>query len=92
MTRIRRKSLFVDPMQGFTENGRAFGFIGTNDAEDYQGWFFEWPSDRPAIEDEAEAEAVIGSLEADQTCTLDEQIRLDWAKWLLKQHLKRLIG
>jgi hypothetical protein len=87
-THIRRKSLWMDVNQGETKSGRAFGFIGTNDTDDYQGWFFTWPSDRAVISTVAERNSVLNSLDADETCPNNEQIPYAWARQKLEKYLK----
>lgn len=85
---IRRKSLWLESNQGDTAHGKAFGFIGTHDTDDYQGWFFTWPGERAVITTVAERNAVIESLDADETCVCEEQIPLAWARQKLEKFLK----
>lgn len=87
-TSIRRKSLWLDANQGDQKNGCAFGFVGTRDTDDYQGWFFTWPSDRATITTVAEREAMLDSLEADETCPNEEQIPYTWARQKLEKYLR----
>ncbi len=88
METIRRKSLWVDADQGETKDGKAFGFVGTHDTDDYQGWFFTWPSEQPVIRTVAEREAMLDSLEADETCPNDPQIPYAWARQRLERYLR----
>lgn len=57
-------NLWIDAHQGYKSNDDAFGFIG---AEAYCGWFFTWPGERHRINTEDERQAVIDSLETDET-------------------------
>lgn len=88
MATIRRKSLWLDANQGETKSGKAFGFIGSNDTDDYQGWFFTWPSDRAIISTVAEREIVLDSLDADETHPNDPQIPYRWARQKLAKYLR----
>lgn len=88
-TTIRRKSLWLQANQGETKHGKAFGFIGTHDSDDYQGWFFTWPSSCAVITTVAERDAVLDSLDADETCPNDEQIPYRWARQKLDKYLRK---
>lgn len=88
MARITKKSLWIDLNQGEQKNGHAFGFVGTRATDDYQGWFFTWPSDRAIITTVAEREAVLESLDADETCPNDPQIPYRFARQRLEKLLK----
>ena len=88
-TKIRRRSLWIDAHQGETDDCSPFGFIGTNDTDDYQGWFFTWPSDRAIITTVAERDAMLASLDADETCTNEPQIPYRWARQKLESYLRR---
>lgn len=87
--RIRRKSLYLDSFHGEMSNGRAFGFIGTRDVNDYQGWFFVWPTSYPGIKTIAERNAVMESLELDIARPGLEQIPERWAQRLLGKYLEK---
>lgn len=84
---IRKKSLWLDVNQGEGGDDKAFGFVGTNDTDAYQGWFFTWPGDRPVIHSVAEREAVLNSLEADEVCKHEPQIPYAWARQKLAKYL-----
>lgn len=88
MSNIRRKSLWIDANQGETKHGKAFGFVGTNDTDDYQGWFFTWPSEVAAIRTTAEREAVLESLDADETCPCEPTIPYRFARQKLDKYLR----
>mgnify|MGYP001611352345 CR=1 FL=1 len=88
MTKIRKKSLWIDENQGQTEHDRAFGFVGTSDVDDYQGWFFTWPGPSATISTVAEREAVIESLDADETCPHEPTIPRRWARQKLEKYLR----
>lgn len=91
MATITRKSLWVDANQGTQEDGRAFGFVGTNATDDYQGWFFSWPGERATVTSEAEIEAIIDSMETDSTRPNDPEIPYRFAEFVLRRMLhKRL--
>jgi hypothetical protein len=68
-------NLWYDANQGLDADDRAFGYIGTNeetvdtDGDDceYCGWFFTWPGKRAIVTTAAEVEAVVASLETDET-------------------------
>jgi hypothetical protein len=74
-SQIRKRSLWMDKNQG-------------EQADGYQGWFFSWPSDRPIITSAAEREAVIKSLEADETQSGEPKIPYRWAKQKLGKYLR----
>lgn len=78
--------LYLDANQGETRRGRAFGYIGTN-GNDYCGWFFTWPSDTARIETAAEREAVLDSLDLDETCRHLTPIPSDEARAKLEAYL-----
>jgi hypothetical protein len=69
------QDLWLDANQGTDVDDKAFGFVGTDEYyEDhngddltYCGWFFTWPTQRAKITSEAERQAVIDSLEIDET-------------------------
>ena len=84
---ITRKSLFVGAYQGNTEDDKPFGFVGTNATDDYQGWFFTYPTTRISADNKAEIEEIVSSLDADDTCPNDPQIPLRWAQQVLRKHL-----
>lgn len=86
-----KMKLWLDANQGDNENGQAFGYIGTNetdaDGNDYCGWFFDWPEDMAPT---AEArEAVLGSMDLDETCRHLQPIPLDEAREALERYLDR---
>lgn len=87
-TQIRKKSLWLDANQGEQKDGRAFGFIGTNDTDDYQGWFFTWPGSTAHISTVAERETMLDSLDADETCPNDPKIPYSWARIKLETYLR----
>lgn len=86
---ITKKSLFLDANQGETKHGKAFGFIGTNLMDNYQGWFFDWPSACPAIKTVEERNRVINSLNADETCPCEPQIPYRFARLKLQKYLRQ---
>jgi len=86
--RITKKSLFIDERQGLDMHGKAFGFIGTSATDEYRGWFFTWPGKTAAIASVAEREAVIDSLETDETCPNDSPIPFRFARQILEKRLK----
>jgi len=63
---LRLQDLWVDLFQGGLENGQAFGYIGT-DSDEFCGWFFDWPTGRPVVTTDKELEAVVDSLNVDET-------------------------
>ena len=85
--KITRKSLWIDADQGTDRNDRAFGFIGTSAGDDYQGWFFSWPREQAGIETDAELEAVIDSMEADEITSAYPQIPYRYAVARLRTFL-----
>ena len=85
---IKMNSIFLDSNQGEQKNGCAFGFIGTNATDDYQGWFFTWPSSTATIASVAERDQVIESLDADETQPLGPTIPIRWARIKLEKYLK----
>jgi len=86
---MRRKSLFLDPCQGEQKDGRAFGFIGTIDTDDYCGWFFSWPFANATISTGAERDQVLDSLELDETCRSEPEIPHEWARQRLARYLRK---
>jgi hypothetical protein len=87
MSAITRKSLHVDRNQGETKSGCAFGFVGTHAIDDYQGWFFTWPSRHARVTSEEEIDSVIKSLDADETCRGEKQIPYRFAVAVLREYL-----
>jgi hypothetical protein len=85
--KIRRKDLFLDANQGDTVSGKAFGFVGANNTDEYQGWFFTWPSDEARVETMEEKERVLESLEADGICSHYRRIPYRWAVWKLNRYM-----
>lgn len=75
-TTLAISDLWLDANQGLNGNDCAFGYIGTDeettdeDGDDceYCGWFFDWPGEKARITSEDERQAVIASLELDETC------------------------
>lgn len=88
MSMLTTTDLWIDLCQGTTdratrESERAFGYVGTeeeyedSDGESlaYCGWFFTWPDARPAKElTDAEIDAMVESLERDETASHRESI------------------
>ena len=85
---MKRKNLWVEANQGVQKDGRAYGFVGTSDVDEYQGWFFVWPGREAQIRTVAERESVIESLEADDTCSAHAQIPYAWARQKLDRYLR----
>jgi hypothetical protein len=83
---ITKKGLRIDACQGDSD-GRAFGFVTSDTAGDYRGWFFTWPGPEPQISDAAEIEQVLDSLELDATVTSAPAIPRRWAQALLADYL-----
>jgi hypothetical protein len=83
------EDLWLDKFQNHQRDGRAFGFIGLKgDDDDYQGWFFVWPREEPEIRSVAERDAVLDSLDADQTRPNDPQIPYKLARRRLERFLR----
>lgn len=63
--------IWLDANQGETKLGNAFGYIGAHDTDDdgndYCGWFFDWPSAKARVTSQAEVDAVLQTLETDET-------------------------
>lgn len=93
---ITIKDLWLDGNQGET-SGKAFGYIGTNeeyedeegDSVEFCGWFFDWPSSDPRITSEAERQAVIDSLNTDETNRHNEAIPHELAVEKLTAYLAK---
>ena len=83
--------LWLDANQGETKNGQAFGYIGTDETDDegndYCGWFFTWPGETAQIETDEEREAVLDSLDLDETCRHLTPIPSDEAREKLEAYL-----
>lgn len=88
---ITESSLFVDGNQGTTKHDRAFGFVGTNATNDefYQGWFFTYPGESAHISSQEEMDAVLNSLDADETHSNDPKIPHEWARARLEKFLQK---
>ena len=55
---------YLDENQGQDGDGMAYGYIGrTVGGQDYQGWFFTWPSDEATITRAAHRQQMLASLE-----------------------------
>lgn len=86
---IKRSNLWIDANQGNQEDGRAFGFVGVSGTDDdYCGMFFSWPRDTVGITSVAEREAVIDSLEYDETTQHETEIPRRWCQQKLRAYLR----
>lgn len=91
------KDLWIDANQGNTKKDRAFGYIGTDeeyphedgDECEYCGWFFTWPGSKAKIITEDERQAVIESLELDETMQHHEGIPHELAVKKLTDYLEK---
>lgn len=102
MSTLTSTDLWIDLSQGTTDRGhrgseRAFGYVGTEeeykdadgDSLAYCGWFFTWPDARPAKElTEAQIEAMVESLERDETASHREAIPLAMAEEVLRAQIE----
>ena len=88
--RITKKHLHIDPNQGQQEDDRAFGFIGMDATfdDDYQGWFFVWPGTHPGLSTVAERDAMLDSLDEDETESHSPQIPHRWARQALAKYIR----
>jgi hypothetical protein len=89
--------LWLDLNQGTQINGRAFGYVGTDEeAEsggDYCGWFFTWLDEKPAkLLTQTEIEQIIDSLETDETARHLPAIPHDLAQQRLRETLEKRLA
>ena len=96
MSGLKINDLWIDMNQGVQRDGRAFGFVGTDwltesDGQDceYCGWFFSWPGAWPILASAEELEAVIDSLELDETASHRPQIPYELAEAALRARLEK---
>jgi len=95
--RVKLTDLWLDSYQGQTRNDRAFGYVGTEleyedeDGEErqYCGWFFTWPREEPGIATFRERDAVIASLDRDETMSGSDAIPIRLAEKKLLSHLRK---
>ncbi len=74
-TELTARDLWLDSNQGINRYDRAFGYIGTDeetededgDDVEYCGWFFDWPGKSASICTAEQRQAVIDSLETNET-------------------------
>jgi len=73
LKKLTGDDLFIDPDQGVGRGGQAIGFIGwrakARGEDDYCGWFFSWPKDYPSDLTPDQIDAVVESMDADETST-----------------------
>lgn len=79
---------YIDPNQGISQSGRAFGYIGrTVDGVDFCGMFFDWPSEDDEIYTAAERERMLDSLDYAEFDT-GVKINANKARAILNRYLR----
>lgn len=65
--------LNVDPDQGVNDRDEAYGFIDDPADDDLTGWFFTWPGRAQTEITQDEANAIVDTLELDETAPSSAQ-------------------
>lgn len=94
---LKVSDLWLDANQGEGRHGQAFGYVGTEETDidedgdscEYCGWFFDWPSAKAKITSEAERQAVIDSLDTDETARHLSHIPQELAEAKLTAYLDK---
>jgi hypothetical protein len=86
---ISWKDILIDSDQGTTQSGRAFGFTLIPGEHDYCGLFFTWPREQVGIRSVAEREAVLDSLEYDETTQYEPHVPMAVARKALDNYLRK---
>lgn len=76
--------------QGEGYGRKCYGFVG-NVARTC-GWFFTYKNECPKVESEEEVEAVISTLEKDETCSHHPAIPYRWVVQLLREELNEKLS
>ena len=85
---IAVSDILIDANQGETQDGRAFGFTLVPGLDDYCGMFFTWPRADVGIRSVAEREAMLDSLEYDETTQYEPHVPRAVARRALERYLK----